>query len=325
MSSASTDLIPTALTLLLVNIIYFSIAMTADATSAPFIPIRDPDTIPPFLPRHQRSLHCLTYNIQSLFEFDPIERIAFGTLTFKDPVDDPAIATKKLNSFLGWARDRFDGQIWVLHSQASRMHFHLLFLCREDIRTGTNLAGLERCRRKTLATKKEHLSAAALRLCEEFEAAADAHGFGRAELLPIWSNGDRVAAYMAKEVLRNWHNKIWPAAKGKRWWDASPRLRRAKTTARWNSPDFRRMCEDFCAALGFRDEEELRTAVGHRYAYYAKIWDTEGRKDPFGVFPLWLRMRLRLRHWLEELRQQNAASRRATAPIVHPSLEYRLS
>lgn len=127
-----------------------------------------------------------------------IEYIGFLTFTFADDVQCHKEATKRLNSLItGVLRDRYIKAIRVSERQKSgRWHFHLVIVCKQDIRRGVDFQAIKERRYKDGANS-------ALRSEWAFwRKTSKNYGFGRTELLPIRKTGEALAAYVAKYISK---------------------------------------------------------------------------------------------------------------------------
>ena len=127
-----------------------------------------------------------------------IEHIGFLTFTFADDVQCHKEATKRLNSLItGVLRDRYIKAIRVSERQKSgRWHFHLVIVCKQDIRRGVDFQAIKERRYKDGANS-------ALRSEWAFwRKTSKNYGFGRTELLPIRKTGEALAAYVAKYISK---------------------------------------------------------------------------------------------------------------------------
>lgn len=136
--------------------------------------------------------------VMALFKQYPLERIGFLTFTFADDVQCHKEATKRLNSLItGVLRERYPMCIRVSERQSSgRWHFHLVVVCKQDIRRGVDFEAIKQRRYKDGANT-------ALRAEWAFwRNTAKNYGFGRTELLPVRKTGEALAAYVAKYISK---------------------------------------------------------------------------------------------------------------------------
>ena len=75
-------------------------------------------------------------------------------------------------------------------SKSGRLHFHLLVVCREDIRSGFDFAAVKR---RDYRSASEYLRGE----WAFWRKACPKHNFGRCELLPVKKDGERAAGYLA--------------------------------------------------------------------------------------------------------------------------------
>jgi hypothetical protein len=147
-------------------------------------------------------------NIHAMCEKYGINNIGFLTLTFADDVQCHKEATKRLNSLLTNVLNvRYSQWVRVSERQKSgRWHFHLVVVCKQDIRRGFNHAHYEsnQKNRKIKGYKKlPHGANKALSAEWQFWiATSKKYGFGRPELLPVKKTGEALAAYVAKYISK---------------------------------------------------------------------------------------------------------------------------
>lgn len=169
--------------------------------------------------------------VMALVALYGVERVGFLTLTFADDVQCHKEATKRLNSLItGVLREHYAQCIRVSERQQSgRWHFHLVVVCKEDIKRGfdhanykTNNERLKQCKydkslfKKRYGQKLPDGANKALRTEWAFwVATAKKYGFGRPELLPIRKNGEALAAYISKYISKGFKTRQ-PQDKGAR-------------------------------------------------------------------------------------------------------------
>lgn len=136
-------------------------------------------------------------NIHAMTERFGINCIGFLTLTFADDVQCHKEACKRFNSLATNVLNvRYAQWIRVSERQKSgRWHFHLVVVCKQDIRRGVDFAAI---------AKRDYKSASpALRAEWAFwRNTAKRYGFGRSELLPVKKTGEALAAYVAKYISK---------------------------------------------------------------------------------------------------------------------------
>lgn len=126
-----------------------------------------------------------------------LEQIGFLTLTFADDVQDHKEASKRFNSLsTGVLNERYVEWIRVSERQKSgRWHFHLVVVCRHDVRRGIDFAAIAR--------RDYQTANPALRSEWAFwRKTAKRYGFGRTELLPVKKTGKALAHYVAKYISK---------------------------------------------------------------------------------------------------------------------------
>lgn len=145
--------------------------------------------------QQRKTAFILQESVASLSSRFSINCLGFLTLTFSDHVVDPKEAQTRLNSLLSHViKPRYREYLGVMERQKSgRIHYHLLVVLYEDIRTGVDFAAL--------AAKDYKSAPKALRDEWAFwRKTAKAYRFGRVELLPVKSNIQAMAKYVGKYI-----------------------------------------------------------------------------------------------------------------------------
>lgn len=147
-------------------------------------------------PRKKVAL-ALSWNVANMCKEWGVERIGFLTLTFADHVTDAREAQRRFNSLAtNILRKRYPAHIAVLERQKTgRIHYHLLVVLPDDIRTG--------CDFDRIALRDYKSANKALRLeWAYWRKTAPVFGFGRTELLPIKSDADALGQYVGKYIAK---------------------------------------------------------------------------------------------------------------------------
>ena len=149
---------------------------------------------------HKKTAQALSWNVDYLCKKYGVERIGFLTLTFADHVLDAREASRRFNNLARRIlRERYPEYIRVIERQKSgRIHYHLLVVLDEDIRSGFDFDAV---------AKHDYKSACArIRLEWAFwRKSAKAYGFGRCELLPIKSTSEGMAQYVGKYIGKHFN------------------------------------------------------------------------------------------------------------------------
>ncbi len=145
----------------------------------------------------RKSEFIIKSNVHSMIERYGLNLVGFLTLTFADDVQCHKEACKRFNSLATNVLNvRYVQWIRVSERQKSgRWHFHLVVVCKQDIRRGVDFAAI---------AKRDYKSASpALRSEWAFwRSNAKKYGFGRSELLPVKKTGEALASYIAKYVSK---------------------------------------------------------------------------------------------------------------------------
>lgn len=152
---------------------------------------------------HKKTALALSWNVAYLGEKYGANRIGFLTLTFRDHVTCAREASRRFHSLAtGVLKDRYVEYIRVLERQKNgRIHYHLLVVCREDIRTGFDF--------DAVAAQDYRSANSYIRNEWAFlRKSAKKYGFGRTELLPIKSNAEAMAQYVGKYIGKHFNSRI---------------------------------------------------------------------------------------------------------------------
>lgn len=224
---------------------------------------------------HRKVANALSWNVAHLCEKYGIERVGFLTLTFADHVTDAREASRRFNSLATRIlRPRYEHFIRVLERQKSgRIHYHLLVVVPEDIRTGVDFDAFA-SGRYTSAGKPLRLEWAFWRKT------APVYRFGRTELMPIRSNSDALGQYIGKYIGKHIGERT-EEDKGVRLvsYSGDARMATSKHTALTSHPDqWRAKVATFCRQVEawkqqtnpnarIRCMDDLALHLGKRWAY----------------------------------------------------------
>lgn len=217
----------------------------------------------------RKSASCLAWNVDFLCSKFGIENLGFLTLTFRDHVLDPKEAQRRFKSLRnGVLRERYLADIRVVERQKSgRIHYHLLVVVGEDIRTGFDF---ETCANGDYRSANQ-------RLKQEWafwRKTAKAYGFGRTELLPIKSNSECIARYVGKYISKHFEARQY-RDKGVRLVEYSRNARIASTRMQFvseGSAEWRRKVGIFCHYIAENTGcaptfDGVRGVLGPKWAY----------------------------------------------------------
>jgi len=147
---------------------------------------------------NKKTAHVLAASVKLVCEKYGIENVAFLTLTFRQNITCPKEAQRRLNSlFTNVIKPRYGDYVGVFERQhKGRIHYHLLVTTGFDVRTGFDFE----------AVKKQDYRSASAALRKEWafwRKAAPKHGFGRTELMPIFSTAEGIGRYVGKYISKN--------------------------------------------------------------------------------------------------------------------------
>jgi hypothetical protein len=216
---------------------------------------------------HKKTAFALKVNVLWLIERHGLERIGFLTLTFARHIVSYKEAQKALHSLMtGVLRVRYPEYIIVMERMTSgRIHYHLLVVMAEDIRTGFDFA----------AVKRGDYRSASVYLRREWSfwrETAPKYGFGRTELLPIKKTAEGVAKYVGKYVAKHIGQRL-AEDKSARLVRYSRGTNRAGTRFSWVSPGammWRAKLGAFCRMLNLNSDNYqvfLKEWFGRNWVY----------------------------------------------------------
>jgi hypothetical protein len=219
---------------------------------------------------HRKTAFALKLNVLLFIEIHGLERIGFLTLTFARHIVSFKEAQKALHSLMtGVLKHRYPEYIIVMERMDSgRIHYHLLVVLAEDIRTGFDFAAVKR---------GDYRSASAYlrREWRFWRVTAPKYGFGRTELLPIKKTAEGVAKYVGKYVAKHIGQRL-PEDKGARLVRYSKNACRVGTRFSWVAPGammWRAKLGAFCRMLGLNPDNYqtfLKEWFGRNWVYHLR-------------------------------------------------------
>ena len=225
----------------------------------------------------KRSGYALTQNLAYLAKLHGLEKLGFLTLTFRQNLTDPRKAQRKFNSLAtNVLRDLFVEYICVVENQKrGAIHYHLVVVCKEDIRTGVSF--------DEIATGRYASASPELRqLWKELREIMPKYGFGRSELLPVKSTVSGICNYVGKyltkaSAYRDKHMKGACLIRYSTGW------RVARVNFAWHSSgakEWRRKLQVFGEATGCSELSELKKVHGRywptRFMSTLRILEEDG-------------------------------------------------
>lgn len=171
------------------------------SVTIPLKPVQMPGT-------KAKQAKALSYNVRWAGETFGIERLGFLTLTVGDSVagrwvgvTDRAEASRRFNSILNRIRERYHcGVIVTERHKSGAIHFHLLVVLSDDIRTGFDWEAVSR---------RDYRSASDALRAEWawWRENQGKYGFGRHELMPVRTTGEQIGRYVAKYLGKSWSER----------------------------------------------------------------------------------------------------------------------
>lgn len=240
----------------------------APAPAAPSLSIEEQfkleETTPSREPKARKVVYCIEQNVERLAQEYGVGHLAFLTLTFADQVEAVAIASKRFNSMNTgvFAKRGYSPWVRILERHKSgRIHFHLIVVVPEDIRTGfdplTNRGSgsgwVWLCRERKILRKL-----------------LPRYSFGRAELVPLRKGSIAAARYLAKYITKSLavrgehdrHVRLVTYSRGFNW------LRPEHFSwARGGSSVWRRKLTRWAFRMGYYDLDEIALWMGARWCY----------------------------------------------------------
>jgi hypothetical protein len=145
--------------------------------------------------QHRKVAAALAWNVEHLCQNFGIERVGFLTLTFADHVTDIREASRRFNSLASNVlKKRYAAHIRVVERQKSgRIHYHLLVVLPDDIRTG---ADFDAFANRDYKSANNHLR----REWVFWRKTAPLFRFGRTELMPVKSDAGALGQYVGKYI-----------------------------------------------------------------------------------------------------------------------------
>lgn len=156
-----------------------------------------------FTTAHRKSAYALELNTKALIDRFGIDHVGFMTLTFSDHVTCPAEAQRRFNSLrTNFLKHHYKHYIRVVErTKSGRIHYHLLVVCKDNIRRGLNF-------RQIAARNYKSANQAIKRHWANLRTAMPKYGFGRSELMPIKTNSKGLARYVAKYIGKHIDSRI---------------------------------------------------------------------------------------------------------------------
>ena len=168
-----------------------------DGETGEILPCRSLETTAPngLTGPHKKTANALSWNVAYLCQKYGHDRVGFLTLTFADHVTDPKEAQRRFKSLsVHVLTVRYAEYIRVIERQKSgRIHYHLLVVLPDDIRTGFDFGAVSR---QDYSSANNHLR----REWAYWRKTAKPYGFGRTELMPIKGSAEALGQYVGKYI-----------------------------------------------------------------------------------------------------------------------------
>lgn len=245
-----------------------------DEATGELLPCRSLETTQPktLSGPHKKVANALSWNVAHLCKKHGVERVGFLTLTFADHVLDVRESSRRFNSLATHVlRERYGHYIRVLERQKSgRIHYHLLVVLPDDIRTG---ADFDAFAERSYKTANNHLR----REWAFWRKTAPLYGFGRTELMPIRSDAAAMGQYVGKYIGKHIGQRE-ERDKGARLvsYAGDARMATSKHSVVTNRPDqwrakvatFARMVQTWKPHARIRCMDDLAFHLGPRWSYH---------------------------------------------------------
>jgi hypothetical protein len=256
---------------------------------------------PPPLPGpRKKQAQALTENIKWMADTFGPERIGFLTLTLGD-VDaggrfrnlrDRKKAQRRFHSLLtNEIAKRYRCGITVTERHHNGgIHFHLVVVCREDLRGGIDFAACfppkDYCGKAQYAPDYATANAVLRQEWAYWRRTAKRYGFGRHQLQPMKANSEALGRYLGKYLKKDWDHRL-PEDKGARCvryfghWSKVERLKGQRKAAPphnarfgWLTPRaraWREMLQQVVLVLRYKgtgiSEGTIKELIGKRWAW----------------------------------------------------------
>jgi len=237
------------------------------SAGAPPLPCQDSDNFTELKPYHRKCVYALKQNVQGLCEKNGIERIGFLTLTYGDHVKDLKEAQRRFKSLQTHSLKKLFKD-WIVvpeFMKNGRVHYHLLVVCREDIRTGFDFDEVKRGNYRSVGKYLRGLWATLRRDLPRY-------GFGRHELKPVRTCGTAMAEYVSKYISKGLANRA-PEHKRMRLVRYSRGWRVSNSQFAWASPRsklWRAKLAIKAKRHGIRSLQGFKNRFGAKWAYKLK-------------------------------------------------------
>ena len=168
-----------------------------DGVTGEVLPCRSLETTQPngLTGPHRKTATALSWNVAYPCQKYGHDRVGFLTLTFADHVLCPKEAQRRFHSLSTHVlKVRYLDYIRVIERQKSgRLHYHLLVVLPDDIRTGFDFGAVAD---QDYSSANNHLR----REWAFWRKTARGYGFGRTELMPVKGSGEALGHYVGKYI-----------------------------------------------------------------------------------------------------------------------------
>lgn len=221
---------------------------------------------------HKKVASALSWNVAHLCEKFGVAHVGFLTLTFADHVTDVREASRRFHSLAtNVLKKRYAAYIRVLERQKSgRIHYHLLVVLPDDIRTG---ADFDAFAKRDYKSANNHLR----REWAYWRHTSPQFRFGRTELMPIRSDAAALGQYVGKYIGKHLGQRE-ERDKGARLVSYSGDARMAtskhmlleKPSTEWRAKclTFSRLVAGWKPNARIRSVEDLTFHLGNRWSYH---------------------------------------------------------
>ena len=216
--------------------------------------------------------------VQRLAKTYSVERLGFLTLTFRDDVGSIHEAQRRFHSLLtNCLSQHFKGGITVWERFGHGIHFHMIVVVDEDIRTGFDFEAVKRKDYRSACLYLREMWATLRVVLPEYD-------FGRHELLAVRTTAEAVGRYVGKYISKHYEQRREEdrGARIVRFWGVAKQNRCASAQFAWvdgRAAIWRLGVKAFvgynqnfsCGGMGW---EGLRILGGPRWAFHLgrEIW-----------------------------------------------------
>ncbi|MFA4871438.1 MAG: hypothetical protein WC623_24780 [Pedobacter sp.] len=229
-------------------------------------------------PYHKKAAQRLYLDVERIIKLAPsVGHVGMLTITNKSNITDPKEFSRLFDSFnTHFLKPHLELKDWLLVQEPQErgsLHYHLLIITSQDIRTGLNFDEIAKRQYRSASPFLKGLWADLRDACEKY-------GLGRHELLPIKSNSEAMGRYLGSYISKGLQHRT-PEQKGSRFVRYSQGWAHNSVNFQWhteNSKKWRKLVKMFAEYHGCSDLYQLNELLGPGWAwkYIEDIMTIEG-------------------------------------------------